>query len=256
MAERLIEIPRWRAICAYDGTEFCGWQSQPNRQTVQDFIEARLAVVFNGFVRIHGSGRTDSGVHARGQVFHFDGVWKHPDWKLLRALRCGLPSGIQVIDIEPVNSTFHARFSAMGKRYCYQLYEGYAMPWDSRYWWSLGERRLSIEKIERALPLLLGQHDFSAFAANRADGSKENPVKNMRHLKISKDGPRIIIELEASGFLYKMARSIVGCLVEVGLEKVNPSEVSQILASKCRTHVVQTAPAQGLWLEQVFYART
>jgi tRNA pseudouridine38-40 synthase len=102
---------RWRCECRYDGTDFCGWQSQSNGNSIQDFIEKRLAVIFGEAVRIHGSGRTDAGVHALGQVFHFDGDWFHGPEKLFRAFRSGLPSGIQVMEVQEVDTTFHARYS-------------------------------------------------------------------------------------------------------------------------------------------------
>jgi tRNA pseudouridine38-40 synthase len=102
---------RWRCECRYDGTDFNGWQSQPNGNTIQDFIEKRLAIIFWEKIRIHGSGRTDTGVHARGQVFHFDGDWPHGPEKLLRAFRSGLPSGIQITEVQETDRTFHARYS-------------------------------------------------------------------------------------------------------------------------------------------------
>ena len=132
---------RWKCTVAYDGTQFEGWQSQPGGNTVQDFIERRLSVLFKQRVVIHGSGRTDSGVHARGQVFHFDGDWPHGPEALLKALRVGYPDAIQVYRAEVVGADFHARFSATNKRYVYQFHEGYADPFHTRWYWSTGQRR-------------------------------------------------------------------------------------------------------------------
>ncbi len=244
---------RWKAVCAYDGTGFNGWQSQPGGNTIQDFIEARLAVIFETPVRIHGSGRTDAGVHARGQVFHFDGAWKHPTEHLHRALKAGLPQGIQIARIAKAKPDFHARYSATGKRYFYSLFEGDAPPWETRYCWSLGRRRLDIDAMNAAAQPLLGEHDFSAFGANRGDGSEDNPVKDMRRLEVRKRGPKIMIITEASGYLYKMVRSLTGALVSVGLGKIAAEDLSAMLAAKQRTHRIETAPAQGLWLDKVFY---
>ncbi len=244
---------KFKALCAYDGTDFYGWQSQAGGNTVQDFIEARLAVILRTPTRIHGSGRTDSGVHAKGQVFHFEADWAHPPADLLRALRCGLPAGIQVQRLSRAKADFHARFSAKGKRYSYRLFEGYAPPWDNRYYWSMGNRRLDLDAMAVAARHFIGEHDFSAFGARRGDGSADNPLKDMRRVDISRRGSRVTVTLEASGFLYKMARSMTGTLVEVGLGKISPSELAAILASRRRTEQVVTAPAKGLWMERVYY---
>ncbi|MEM8550442.1 MAG: tRNA pseudouridine(38-40) synthase TruA [Verrucomicrobiota bacterium] len=244
---------RYKAVCAYDGTGFSGWQSQPAGNTVQDFIEARLGTILQTPLRIHGSGRTDAGVHARAQVFHFDASWSHPVGDLLRALRSGLPAGIQVLRLARIRSDFHARYSATAKRYRYQLYEGYALPWESRYCWSLGNRRLDSAAMQSAAEHLLGEHDFTAFGANRGDGSEDNPVKDMRALSVKRQGAKIRITYEASGFLYKMARSLTGTLVEVGLGKLTPEQVAGFLKGRQRAEAVTTAPAQGLWLERVIY---
>lgn len=246
---------RWKCTCAYDGTDYYGWQSQVEGNTLQDVIEARLKDIFKEPVRIHGSGRTDSGVHAHGQVFHFDFDWQHGAEKLQEALSSGLPESIQIIEVEAVTDDFHARFSATGKYYAYQLYLGYASPEDTRYCWSLGNRTLDFDAMQRAANKLLGEHDFTAFAALRGDESEkdENPVKDMRLLDVIVEGPYVRIETEASGYLYKMVRSLVGCLVDVGLGKLSPEDVAHILESKKRTQAIVTAPAKGLWLERVFY---
>ncbi|MBC2595080.1 tRNA pseudouridine(38-40) synthase TruA [Ruficoccus amylovorans] len=246
-------LKKFKAVCAYDGTDFFGWQSQAGGNTVQDFIEARLAAILKTPTRIHGSGRTDSGVHSKGQVFHFEADWEHPPAHLLRALRCGLPAGIQVSRLSRAAPDFHARFSATGKRYCYRLFEGYAPPWENRYCWSLGNRRLDTAAMAEAARYFVGEQDFTAFGANRRDGSADNPVKDMRRADVIRRGPRITVTLEASGFLYKMARSMAGTLVEVGLGKMSPDELAAILANRRRVEQVATAPAKGLWMERVYY---
>lgn len=245
---------RWKCTCAYDGTDLFGWQSQVCGNTVQDFLELRLAEIFKHPVRIHGSGRTDSGVHALGQVFHFDANWPHPVWKLLRAMQTGVPSSIQVTAVEAAQDEFHARFSAYGKQYEYRLYEGLAPPDQIRYAWSLGNRTLNVEMMRAAAERLLGEHDFTAFGANRGDGSKDNPIKAMRRLDVIRHEQRIRIVTEASGYLYKMVRILVGTLVQVGLGQLSPDDVEHILHTKQRVQCVATAPPHGLWLMQVFYA--
>ncbi len=244
---------RWKCTVAYDGTGLHGWQSQPGGNTVQDILENRLKTLFGQPIRIHGSGRTDSGVHARGQVFHFDGQWSNPQTDLLNALRSGLPESIQVSSVRSVSPDFHARYSATGKRYIYWLYEGYAPPMETRYFWSLGRRKLNIDLMNETAALLLGKHDFSAFGAERGDGSPQNPVKDLRRLEITRKGRRIRIATEASGYLYKMVRSLVGALVDVGIEKLPPDELVNIFKSHKRTQLIVTVPARGLCLEKVFY---
>lgn len=245
-------LSRWKAWCAYDGTHLYGWQSQVGGNTVQDFIEARLAEIFKCPIRIHGSGRTDSGVHAKAQIFHFDAHWQHPVEYLERALRTGLPKSIQVYRVRPVPKSFHARYSAVGKRYRYYMMEGDPRPWERNYCWGLGNRRLDVPRMQEAARRLLGVHDFSAFGAQR-NVDEEDPVKDLWMLDVVRRGRKIILTTEASGYLYKMVRSLTGALVEVGLGKMSPEDVSVLLESRQRTHLVPTAPSCGLWLERVYY---
>ena len=242
---------RWKCICAYDGTDFYGWQSQTGGNTIQDLIEAQLKRVFKKPVRIHGSGRTDSGVHAQGQTFHFDGAWKHSKEDLLTALTSKLPETVQISSLEKATDDFHARYSVVGKRYRYNLFLGYAPPTETRYCWSLGRRDLDIDLMRKAADGLLGKHDFSAFGVRTS--AKENPVKDLRRLDVVIKGPRLKVTTEASGYLYKMVRSLVGALVEVGIGKLKPQDLKTILKSRKRTHKIPTGPARGLFLDRVFY---
>ena len=245
-------MARWRCTCAYDGTDFLGWQSQKGGGTVQDFLEKRLAQIFHQPVRIHASGRTDAGVHARAQVFHFEADWEHPVTHLHRALRSGLPSGLVVTSVRKARDNFHARYSAEGKRYRYRLYRGYAGPFESRWCWSFGDRPLDVEKMRAATKSLLGKHDFSAFSGQYDE--KENPVKDLRRLDVRARGRRIEFVIEASGFLYKMARGLVGALVAVGGDKLTPEDLERLLKGKKRVQEIATAPAEGLCLEKVYYS--
>ena len=244
---------RWKCLVAFDGTDFFGWQSQVGGNTVQDYIERRLDVIFKQPVKVTGSSRTDSGVHAEGLVFHFDAEWKHPVKHLLRAMRVGLPKGILILSVRHVSDSFHARYSAAGKRYVYRLYEGWAPPFIARYTYALENRKLDIDRMRQAAKHLVGSHDFSAFAADRGDDSRENPVKQLRVLEVVRRGRNIKVVLEGSGFLYRMARSITGALIDVGTGKLNPEHIPTILESRVRTSLVVTAPAHGLTLEKVFY---
>ena len=244
-------LQRWKCTCAYDGTGFAGWQSQVRADGVQDVIEARLAQIFGRPVRIHGSGRTDSGVHALGQVFHFDAEWRHGVDKLLAAFRNGLPPAIQVKSVRGVARDFHARFQATGKRYVYHLQLGDADPFTRPYCWMV-YRTLDLRTMQAAAAMLRGRHDFRAFTAlNGTD--RGDTVRDLRRLDVVRRGRSVRITVEAEGFLYKMVRSLVGVLVSVGEGKLTPAQVRTILASRERTARVLTAPPQGLFLVKVAY---
>ncbi len=244
-------VCRWKCICAYDGRAFAGWQSQAGGCAIQDVIEARLAVIFKVPVRIHGSGRTDAGVHARAQVFHFDSEWQHDPAKLLAALRHRLPAEIQITSLRAVAADFHSRFHATGKRYVYHLHLGDADPFTRPFCWPVF-KPLDFTAMQAAAAVLRGRHDFRAFTALNGPPS-DDTVRDLRRLELTQRGKRIRIVAEADGFLYKMVRSLVGVLVGVGEGKLTPAQVRTILASHTRTAAVQTAPPQGLFLEKVFY---
>jgi tRNA pseudouridine38-40 synthase len=248
---------RFRCVCAYDGTDFCGWQKQPDGTAVQDVIEGALSIVFGTKVLIYGSGRTDAGVHAKGQVFHWDADWKHDVKNMKMALVTKLPQSIQILSVESVDTDFHARFSAVGKRYTYHIHEGFASPFDTRFTHSIGIRKdkLDLDKMNEAAQILQGEHDFTAFSAKsdaKIEGY-ENPVKKLYEIKIRRVGRKITFTFYGSGFLYKMVRSLSGVLLSVGQGKITPSEVSEILLSKTRTPKVKTAPAKGLCLDKVYF---
>jgi len=244
-------LGRWKCVVAYDGGPFAGWQSQAKSNAVQDIIEARLAQIFHRDVRIHGSGRTDSGVHALGQVFHFDAEWRHGSDKLLAAFRMGLPQAIQVKSVQAVSPHFHARFQASGKRYEYRIHLGDADPFTRPYAWAVF-RPLDVVAMQTAATSLVGRHDFRAFTALNGP-EREDTVRELRRLEVHARGRLIRIVAEADGFLYKMVRSLVGVLVSTGEGKLTPARVREILTSKTRTAEVQTAPAHGLFLIKVFY---
>ncbi|HVU23263.1 MAG TPA: tRNA pseudouridine(38-40) synthase TruA [Opitutus sp.] len=247
-----MSVRRWKCVCAYDGGPFAGWQSQANARSVQDVIEARLAKILGGPLRIHGSGRTDAGVHALGQVFHFDAEWRHAPEKLLTALRIGLPAAIQVKSLRAAAADFHARFQTSGKRYEYRIHLGDPDPFMRPYCWAVF-RPLDVAAMQAAATVLCGRHDFRAFTA--LNGSvRDDTVRELRRLDVRRRGRTIRIVAEADGFLYKMVRSLAGVLVAAGEGKLTRADVARILVSKERTAAVQTAPPQGLFLMKVFYA--
>ena len=244
---------RWKCLCAYDGTEFNGWQKQPNREAVQDKIEDVLQAIFGSRIRTIGAGRTDAGVHASGQVFHFDASWKHGADALLQAFRVSFPSGISPRKIESVNHRFHAHLSARGKRYRYRICKGWAMPSDERFVHSMKGRPLLVDKMHEASLHFLGTHDFAAFAASRGSKEKEPSVKKLWRMEWKEVGGELQLITEAEGYLYKMVRSMVGAMIDVGLGRMEPNEIKKILLTKKRTARVVSAPAKGLSMEKVFY---
>jgi len=244
---------RFRAVVAYDGGMFHGWQSQANAVAVQDVIEAALEKILHVPVRIHGSGRTDTGVHALAQVFHFDAVWPREPGRLLAALGTRLPDGAQIRNITRARPDFHARFDACGKRYHYRIFLGRADPFESRYSWSVPDE-LDIGAMEKTARLLEGRHDFAAYCAWNGN-ERETTVRDLRRFEVRRRGRRLRVVLEADGFLYKMARSLVGSLVSVGAGRIAPPAAAALLESRRRVPEVNTAPAHGLFLERVFYRR-
>lgn len=242
---------RWRAVCAYDGTRWHGWQSQINAVAVQDVVESALKKILHTEVRIHGSGRTDTGVHALAQVFHFDAVWTHGTERMLTALSTKLPAGVQVKSVRAVRPDFHARFSATGKRYHYRIFLGRADPFEAPWCWSITDE-LDLAAMHATARRLQGRHDFAAYSAWGLV-ERETTIRDLRRLELTRRGRRLRVVLEADGFLYKMARSIVGTLVNVGLGRLTPDAAVALLQSTKRVPVVKTAPAHGLFLERVFY---
>jgi tRNA pseudouridine38-40 synthase len=248
------ESRRWRCLCSYDGTDFAGWQKQSNGLAVQDRIEHALGEIFGQVIRTVGAGRTDAGVHADGQVFHFDGPWQHSCTSMLQAIRSKLPAGISPLEIIPAKPNFHALSSAKGKRYRYRAIRGWAKPRDERFAHSLKNRRIDCEKINQAVGFFIGEHDFTAFSANRG-AVEQSRVRKVWKVKLTEKNELIEFVVEGEGFLYKMVRSMVGALLDVGSGKMEPSEIEQILQSCIRTERVVSAPAKGLSLEKVFYRK-
>ncbi|MDP1580604.1 MAG: tRNA pseudouridine(38-40) synthase TruA [Candidatus Didemnitutus sp.] len=242
---------RWKCVCSYDGTRFTGWQSQASGDAIQDVIERSLAKVLKTDTRVHGSGRTDAGVHARAQVFHFDAVWPHGAEKLRRAMQTGLPRTIQLQSLRPAPADFHARFAARGKIYHYEIFLGEPDPFTLPYCWAIGWE-MDWAAVEAAAALLRGKHDFKAFSAEGGT-ERETTVRHLRRLEIRRRGRRVRFVFEADGFLYKMVRSLTGALVHVGLGKLAVADVGRMLRDAKRVARVQTAPPQGLFLVRVFY---
>lgn len=243
---------RWKCVCAYDGTAFAGWQSQHGGGAIQDVLEEQLKQVFGTLIRTNASGRTDAGVHARGQVFHFDAAWRHGPEKLKAALSSRLPRSIQLRTLQAAPADFHARFSATGKIYHYHLFLGDPDPFTRPFVWAVA-KPLDRSAMVEACRVLQGRHDFRALSALNGP-PKDDTVRDLRRFELTGRGRRLRFTAEADGFMYKMVRSLVGAVVAVGEGKITPAKLEEILASRQRTPVIQTAPPQGLFLHKVLYS--
>ena len=203
-------------------------------------------------MRVHGSGRTDAGVHAKAQVANCSFGTQLTTATLLRALNANLPVDIRVLRVQEVDARFHARFSAKGKEYRYQIDCGaVADPFLRAYAWH-HPRPLNVAAMRRAARLLKGRHDFAALSANPMR-PVETTVRTISKLSVTKRGNLLTIAVVADGFLYKMVRSIVGALVKVGEGRMTVEELQKLVKAKKRTALVETAPAHGLFLWRVFY---
>lgn len=247
-------LQRYSLLIAYDGAAYAGWQVQPNQRTVQSELEAALRRLANAPVKLHGSGRTDQGVHAAGQVAHCDLVFKLPAANLTRALNALLPADIRILRVKPIGAGFHARRSAVRKEYRYFIWNGKIISPFLRLYRTHVRTPLDVRAMRQAAAFLVGRHDFAAFTAN-PNRKLKSTRRHVMKLAINRKGPEIIIRAQSNGFLYKMVRSLAGLLIRVGEGAVQPEEVLHILHSKIRTARVPTAPPQGLFLWRVWYRR-
>lgn len=235
----------------YDGTRYSGWQIQPNGITVQEEIEKAIEKLTGEQVNIVGSGRTDSGVHAEGQVAHFDTQSSIPAEKFAPALNGVLPKDIKIIMSKQVGEDFHARFSAKRKTYRYTVYESeQARPLLDRYATKLAVKVNDIE-MAKACQKFIGKHDFKCFLAS---GSEiKDTVREIYSANIERDGDKIHFTVCGNGFLYNMVRIMVGTLVKVGEGKLSAEDVENILTLGDRSKAGATMPARGLTLLSVEY---
>ena len=241
-----------KAVVAYDGTSFRGWQVQANGVTVQAVLEKALHKIHGRPIKVTAASRTDSGVHAEGQVVSFSSDSRLTDAKLQTALNFNLPATVVVASLASLGSkAFHARFDAKGKLYRYRVYTGRSKPLFDRDRVLWLPHRLDVAAMRRAARLLTGRHDFTAFST--PDGRRGSKVRNLRSIVLRKAGPYLDIEVRADGFLYNMVRVIVGTLLHVGFGKLKPADVRRIFASKDRRRAGPTADPKGLSLIKVYY---
>ncbi|MDA0322630.1 MAG: tRNA pseudouridine(38-40) synthase TruA [Verrucomicrobia bacterium] len=243
---------RHKFIISYDGTNYAGWQRQPNGTSIQEMVEGALAQIVGDKIRIFGSGRTDRGVHARGQVAHADLSTSVVRAELTHSLNAVLPEDIRIVRISRTVADFDARKSAREKEYRYLIWDDPVLPPFIRTYRAHRRKALDVDAMQKAARHLEGRHDFAAFTANsnRPIGST---TRMLHELSIRRRGHEVIIIARGEGFLYKMVRSLAGFLIRVGEGRVSPSEARTLLAGGKRTARVPTAPPQGLFLWSVRY---
>lgn len=237
---------------AYDGTGFAGWQVQKNERTVQEELERGIGEVCRREIRVTGSGRTDSGVHACGQICHFDTHDKGPPGdKFFLAINRHLPKDLRVLNSCEVEGSFHARYSARRREYRYYLLRGQTVsPFQRPYCW-LRSSIAPLHTLNRYASLLVGTHDFSSFAAEKDEN--ENKVRTVFSSAFYTEGPYTVFRIAGISFLWKMVRTITGTVLELSERETDPEELRQILYSKNRKSAGATAPARGLFLHRVEY---
>jgi len=242
----------FRILLAYDGTRYQGWQRQGNTDnTIQARLEAVLSRLLEQEVEVNGSGRTDAGAHASGQVASFRAETELPPDVILRRLRQHLPDDIGAISLAEAAPRFHARLNAREKTYVYRVWNSESPNvFERRYLYAM-PRPLDLARMREAAEYFLGEHDFMALCANRH--MKKSAVRTIRAITIERLGEEIRFTVTGDGFLYNMVRILVGTLLEIGEGAREPGCVPEILASRRRETAGETAPARGLCLTEVKY---
>jgi tRNA pseudouridine38-40 synthase len=243
---------RIKLLLAYEGTRFAGWQTQKADRTVQATVEAALAKIHGHPVPVVGAGRTDAGVHATGQAAHFDTDRDSlPAGRFVDALNGNLPHDVRAIKSEEADPDFHARFQAVLRVYRYYIYNvPIGLPHLRHYTWRL-RPRLEIEALNRYAALLCGRHDFTSFTAS--GDPAESKVRTIQTSAFSRQGDFIVYHIAAPSFLWRMVRTIVGTIVDCALAGTSEADFRRILDARDRLAAGRTAPARGLFLEEVRY---
>ena len=235
----------------YDGTQYCGWQVQPNGVTVQQRLNEAVLAVTGEITMVTGSGRTDSGVHALGQVAHFETSSSIPPERFAAALNSALPQDIRVVSSEAAEEGFHARFCAKKKTYCYKMYlSGTVRPLYDRYAAQVSFP-VNVLAMQEAARAFVGEHDFSSFMASGSE--VKDTVRTVYDARVTVDGELLSFTVCGNGFLYNMVRIMAGTLVEVGGGRLTVTDVKQALDGSCRALAGKTMPARGLTLVSVEY---
>jgi tRNA pseudouridine38-40 synthase len=243
---------RFKMELSFDGTDFQGWQIQPDQPSIQQILQEKLSGLFGNFpVKLTGSSRTDAGVHAQGFAASFSAPESPyiPDEKLKTALNNMLPDSIHIKNIEQTDKEFHARYSALAKAYTYAINLGEETPFSSRWTWKWD--KCNTEALKAGAAHLVGKHDFAAYAVKSSQ--REDTVRIIYRIDVQQFNNILCLTFIGNGFLYKMIRSIMGTLASVAREKLPPKTVKDILESKDRSCGEPTSPPTGLFLMKVFY---
>ena len=240
---------RYKATVMYDGTAYSGWQIQPNGVTIQEKLQQALFNLTRQETEIVGAGRTDSGVHALGQVFHFDCEKEFSD--IVKAINSQLPDDIHVSECVQVADDFHARFDAEWKYYSYVVNTAEYNPLQRNYAWQLCEE-LDIDLMREAAELFVGEHDFTSFNATKLN-EMENQTRTIFNFDISEKQGIVSFDIDGNGFMRHMIRMMVGTLVEVGRYRLSVNQVKDMLEARNKDAVHYNAPACGLYLVKIGY---
>lgn len=245
---------KYKITLAYDGTEFGGWQIQKNAISIQALVQQALSTVLRTPTPVTAAGRTDAGVHARGQVAHFTSGLPLNLSRLQNSLNGLLPHEIRILQIEKVPFNFHARYSAISKEYHYHLHLDRVMDPFKRLYATHILTPLNLSLMQEAQQLFLGTHDFTTFANEASEGSaSRNPIRTLKRLEMVEEPGGIRLEFEGDGFLYKMVRNLTGTLLDVGRKKIAPESIPLLLKAKDRKLASAAAPPHGLFLMRIEY---
>lgn len=238
-------------VLEYDGSRYCGWQSQSNGCSIQDVLEIALSKIVKEEIRVVTAGRTDTGVHAFYQVVHFDTFAQRPINAWVRGVNALLPKDIAILWAAETTDKFHARYSALERRYLYLLLNQSVRSGmhSKKVGWF--HQPLDLEKMQIAGNILIGEHDFSSFRA--AECQAKSPIRTITQLNITRQGNLVIFDLRANAFLQHMVRNIIGCLVYIGKGKYSPDWMHELLESCNRTYAAPTFSPAGLYLAGVMY---
>ena len=244
-------MKRYRLKVAYDGTNYCGWQVQPNEVTIEGVLNETLSDLLNEDIEVVGASRTDSGVHSDGNYCIFDTETHIPAEKIGYALNQRLPEDISIVKSDEVDENWHPRYQNSMKTYQYTIINRDMPDPVRRLYTYFTYSKLDVDKMKEAARFLVGEHDFAAFCST---GSQvENTVRTIESLEVTQNGDEIAIIAKGNGFLYNMVRIIAGTLLEVGEGKLEPSDMEDIIASKDRGKAGKTAVARGLRLVEIRY---
>jgi tRNA pseudouridine38-40 synthase len=241
---------RYKCTCAYDGTLFSGFQVQKDLRTVQGEIEAVLLEINKHKTVIYPSGRTDTGVHAIGQVFHFDSEIDMSDWNMQNAINSRLPDDIYVTAVEKAESTFHARFDVKSKEYHYLIDFGTYNPLQRNYRYYCRFKKMDVCLLKEALMIFVGVHDFRSFTKNKI---LTDTVREIYSIEFEEADSLLTIKIKGSGFMHNMVRILVAMCLEVGRGRLSIDDLKYILAQKNRVFSPKIVPPNGLYLYRVTY---